>query len=836
MVTLFGFRGIFCILQRERLDIRMKPGRRQLLGIFLTSMGALALEIVLTRIFSVTLWYHFAFLAVSLALMGSATAGVVLYFFPRLATPERASRAIGWAALALAVVIPATFVLYLQLPFEVLLDTSQGFTVQKLWWLLFIYVDLSIPFFLSGFVISLALSTWARQAGQLYWADLVGAAVGCLFSIMILETFGGTGAMIAIGGVMALAGAAFTLGAPLSPLKRRWSTLLPLLILGVLAVFLVGVTRGGWLPITSSKSGGEEAPRVYERWNAHSRVSVYEPVEYPFFWSVDSALWDQTIAQGGTFRHALLLIDAVAGTPIQGYDGALNQVEFLRYDLTSFVYHAIERPTTLVIGPGGGRDVLAALASGAPHVTAVEVNPAIIEAVRGPFAEFSGGLYDLPEVTVEVADARGFIARSPERYDVIQASLIDTWAAGGSGAFALSENSLYTQEAFQTYFEHLTDRGIMSVSRWYQPERPAETMRLVSTAMAGWQRAGVADPRQHVVVVARLTSGAATEGLATALFKRTPFTPEEVQVLKARAAELGGTLLYGSGQPAFEAVGEFILNSDWKAFTATYPLDISPATDDRPFFFNLVRLGDLLDPALGRSWVYRVSMEAIYILGAVIAVTTVLSVIAVLAPLGISARRNRQLARPSARLLGYFALLGVGFMTVEIPIIQKLTVYLGRPVYSLAIVLFTILLFSSLGSLWSGRWTTEKLKRNLQWVFPAIAVMALLHAGTALWPLPQTMGLSFGLRLVVTMVLLAPLALLMGIPFPSGVRWVGRHHPGVIPWLWGINGVMSVLGSALATALAIHFGFRITLLIAAGFYALAGVFIRGEMGRQPSEE
>lgn len=818
------------LLLQEEVELRMKLGRSQFIGIFLTSMGALALEIVLTRIFSVTLWYHFAFLAVSLALMGSATAGVVLYFLPRLATPERASRVIGWAALALAALVPLTFVLYLQLPFDVLLDTSRGFTAQKLFWLFFIYLDLSIPFFLSGFVLSLALATWPAQAGKVYWADLTGAALGCLFSIAILELFGGTGAMFAIAGVIALAGAAFTLGQPLFSLKPRYSLIVPATLLVFIGVLLIGATQWGWFPVTSSKTGGQEAPRVYEKWNAHSRVSVYEPVNYPFFWSVDGARWDETIARGGTFRHALLLIDAVAGTPIQGFDGALNQVEFLRYDLTSFVYYALEAPKTLVIGPGGGRDVLAALASGAPHVTAVEVNPAIIAAVRGPFAEFAGWLYERPDVTIEVEDARGYIARSPEHYDVIQASLIDTWAAGGSGAFALSENSLYTQEAFQTYYQRLTDRGIMSVSRWYQPDRPAETMRLISTAMAGWRKAGVADPRQHVLVVARYTSGAATEGLATALFKRTPFTPEETLRLKAQAEALGFILLYGPGQPAFEPVGEFILSPNWEAFIAAYPLDISPATDDRPFFFNLVRLGDLFDPSLTRSWVYRVSMEAIYILGAVIGVAVVFSALAVLVPLSIGTRRNRQLARPSARLLGYFALLGMGFMIIEIPIIQKLTVYLGRPVYSLAVVLFTILLFSSLGSLWSSRWSEARLKRNIRWIFPAIAVMGVLHAGTMLWPLPQTMGLAFSVRLFLTMLLLAPLAFLMGIPFPSGVRWAGAHRAGVIPWLWGINGVTSVLGSALATALAIHLGFRLTLLIAAGLYALAGVLLRGEMG------
>nr|HMT21856.1 hypothetical protein [Promineifilum sp.] len=211
-----------------------------------------------------------------------------------------------------------------------------------------------------------------------------------------------------------------------------------------------------------------------------------------------------TIAAGGKWDHALLLIDAVAGTPIQSFNGDLGTMQFLRNDLTAIAYHLIDDPETLVIGPGGGRDVLAALASGAPHVTAVEVNPAVIEAVRGPFAEFAGHLYERPDVNVVVADARGFVERSPGGYDVIQASLIDTWAAGGSGAFALSENSLYTREAFTSYFNHLSEDGMLSVSRWYLPNRPAETLRLVTTGLAGWEDAGVTNAGEHVAVNAML--------------------------------------------------------------------------------------------------------------------------------------------------------------------------------------------------------------------------------------------------------------------------------------------------------------------------------------------
>ncbi len=788
--------------------------RRQLLGISLTSMSTLALEIVLTRIFSVTMGYHFAFLSISLALMGSAIAGVILYFFPNLTRPERAFRWLGLAVLALALSVAITFALYLQIPFRLILDNSNSLPRQILY-LVLIYLDMTIPFLLSGIVLSLALSTWSQQAGRVYWADLTGAALGCLFSILVLDALGGADAVLAVSVVASLAGLALTWGTG----KRQTLTLLVVLTL----ISLVwGNIHADWITIPLRKINEEEPTLIYEHWNAHSYVAVHDIAYYPFFWSVDIHYWDKTIAEGNFLNHALLLIDDVAGTPVQEFRGLLSEVEFLHYDLTSLAYNIVERPKTLVIGPGGGRDVLAALASGAPHVTAVEVNPIIVSVVREHLADFAGHLYDRPDVTVAVDDARGYIARSPERYDVIQASLIDTWAAGGSGTFALSENSLYTVEAFKTYYDHLTEPGILTVSRWYLTERPAETMRLVSTGMAGWASAGVADPRQHVVVVARPNARDQIEGMATVLFKRTPFTQDEIAALRERSDELGFTVIYVPGLQASEDVGQFITASNQDAFITNYPLDISPATDDRPFFFNLVRFGDLLDLSLTTSGVYRTSMEAILILGAVIGVTTVMGALFVILPLWIGTRQ-RGLPRPSWRLLAYFGGLGMAFMLVEIPTIQRLTVYLGRPVYSLAIVLFSILLFSGLGSLWSGRLAKEPSRWLKGLLFPLLVTMVALHAIAGAWLLHVTIGWPFPARLGMTVTLLAPLGFLMGMPFPLGMRWAGAHRPGVVPWMWGVNGMMSVLGSALSTALAIHLGFRITLLVAVVLYGLAGM-------------
>jgi hypothetical protein len=801
----------------------MTFGRRQFIGVFLVSLSTLALEVVLTRIFSVTMWYHFAFLAISLALMGSAIAGVMLYFFPAIAHPERVERWIGLAALGLALSIPLSFILYLNIPFRVQLNRL-SLPPDQIVWLALIYLDLIIPFFFSGVVLSLALSTWAAQAGRVYWADLSGAALGCLFSIVALELLGGVGALVAIGGVAA--SAAVILIRVHRPRLAAYRPVTALLVLLLIAGLAWGNARQGWLTIRVNKAGGEEPEPVYEHWNAYSRVTVYPESPWPHTWGMS------TRYEGPTMNHMLMLIDAIAGTPVQAFRGNLDEVAFLRYDLPSFVYHLADEPQVMVIGPGGGRDVLAALASGATHVTAVEVNPAVVEAVRGPLTEYAGGVYDRPDVTIAINDARGYIARSPQQYDVIQASLIDTWAAGGSGAFALSENSLYTVEAFLDYFHHLSDDGVLTISRWYMPQRPAETLRLLSTGVAALERMGVAQPERCVVVLSlpaeRISSEG--EGVATVLFKRTPFTDAELARIRQAAAELDFRLLWMPGDPPREEVGNFMGLADRADFIAGYPLDISPAVDDRPFFFNLVRFGDLLDPSLSGSGVYRTSMEAIIILVAVLGMTVLLSVLFILLPLLLGARR-RGLARPPGGLLLYFGALGVAFMLLEVPMIQQLTVYLGRPVYSLAVVLFSLLFFSGLGSLWSGRRWHGGVPRRLGRPFGLLVGLIGLNALAVGWLLHATMAWPFGARLAATVILLAPLGFLMGMPFPLGMRWAGTHRPGVVPWLWGINGVTSVLGSALAIALAMHVGFRLSLLAAGVLYVLAGVLIVREVRR-----
>jgi hypothetical protein len=464
----------------------------------------------------------------------------------------------------------------------------------------------------------------------------------------------------------------------------------------------------------------------------------------------------------------------------------------------------------------------------------VELNPAIVQAVRNEFDEYAGHVYNLdnPGVRIVVDEARGYILRSYKTYDIIQASLIDTWAATSAGAFALSENSLYTEEAFLTYYQHLDPDGILTMSRWYFADQPAEFLRLVSLSLDAWERAGVLHPEQHLVAVANLELNRSTEALGTVLVKRSPFTAEELAQVHRVANRLEYTVLYAPDGTGSGPVADLANAADRQAFVRNYPLDISAPTDDRPFFFNLIRLGNLMDRGLHASGVYRMSYEAVYVLVAVLAITLLLSAVLVVLPLWVASRRER-IQRAKLPYLGYFAALGLGFMLVEIPATQRFSIYLGHPTYSLLVVLFSMLLFSGIGSQVTSRWSTDRIQRVLRWVFPLLLVLAVAQALVVPPILSATQHWGLPLRIALSAFLLAPLALLMGMPFPLGIRWLSARHPAIVAWMWGINGTASVLGSVLSVILGLNLGFRVTLLIGASCYFVAAT-LAATRARYPS--
>jgi hypothetical protein len=813
----------------------MRPRFLTLLGVLLVSMSILTLEIILTRIFSVMMWYHFAFMVISLAMLGSGAAGVWIYLAPGRFPPEKVHQRLILLACLFSVATALALILYLRIPFD--LDRAireEGLTTANLGWLSLIYLNFTVPFLLGGATIALAMSHFRQAVSRVYFFDLAGASLGCLASILVLTRIGAAGAVLVVGVVGALAGLAFAFGGhPGRHLGWHWLAP-PILLVLVTGGLVADNERNHRFQIRTRSGYDANNVLVYEKWNALARVTVYEDPYWlqPFGWGLSPTY------QGPDPGHLLILIDAKAGTPIQKWDGRMESIDFLRYDLTSLAYYVLPKANSFIIGPGGGRDILTGLLFDASQITGVELNPAVVDAARTHFADYSGYVYDVPNVRTEIEDARTFLARSDQQFDLIQASLIDTWAASAAGAFALSENGLYTREAFQTYFERLSDRGMVSYSRWYYPPDPSETLRMVVLGIDAWQSMGIDNPAEHMVVIANLAQNrSATEGLATMLLKKTPFTADEISTLSDVSQQMAFTVLYAPGLAGDSPVAQLIDTPDLDAYVAGYSMDISAPTDNRPFFFNFVRPSGLLSRDLQASPVLKASVEANRVLLAVLVISLALSVLFVLLPLLFRGDAPAIKSRLFSGYLAYFGLLGLGFMLIEIPLIQRLNLYLGSPTYALAVVLLTILLGSSIGSLATSRISQNEAAGHLPRRLVALVLVGLALLLLLPLILRVTQAWTFGLRVVVTIATLGPAGFFMGQPFPLGVKWATQRAPGVVPWLWAINGTMSVVGSSLAIILALAASFHAVMLAGILCYtAAAGLILLSQQATASGPE
>ena len=393
------------------------------LGVFLVSSSALMLELILTRIFSVKLYYHYAFMVISLALLGSGASGVYIYLFPEFFRRERLQKHLYFFSLGFAASIPVVLWLVLQLDFQLVLEPSMILRVVLL------YSVPAVPFFLGGMCLSLAMTHFSQDVSRVYFFDLTGAGFGCLLVIPLLTWLGGPSAMLSLSCVAALACYFFAL---LLPGKARWS---PVVLLLLVASTLVYETHDPFLTIKHVK-GRNEGPALLTKWNSFSRITVVQVNHDP--------------------QNTWIIMDGDAGTQMPNFQGDLRPWQYLRNTISSLAYYLKPDAETLIIGPGGGIDVLTALVFGSTRVTGVEINPITVnDVMRGAFRNFTGGLYDLPQVHAVVDEGRSFIRKEKKQYDIIQATLVDTWAATAAGAFVLTENNLYTVEAFKDYLSKL---------------------------------------------------------------------------------------------------------------------------------------------------------------------------------------------------------------------------------------------------------------------------------------------------------------------------------------------------------------------------------------------
>ena len=774
---------------------------RALLGVGCVSAALLMIELALTRIFSVTMYYHFAFLAISIALFGLSASGVYVYV-ARHALNRRSTESL----LAIHALVFAGAAV-LSLAALVRIRVGLNYSPANLAKMIAIYSLAALPFFTGGAVISLAISRLSKRVNVVYGADLIGAAVGCLLLLPLMNRFGAPGVVLLAALLGSIAALLF------APAKAMGQTALA-------AAIAVGVPGGaqllGTAPFDVSNTKGHDFDKVlFSKWNSFSRIAVYDR---------SHGDWSLSAKYTGPLPDTRFMdIDSAASTPILKFNGDVATVQYLKYELTGLAYHLIQggqraegRGQTkngfkaLVIGPGGGRDLLTALVFGAAQVEGVEVNPIIANDVMlREFKDFSGSIYTNPRVKVAVDDGRSYVRRSNERYDVIQASLVDTWAATAAGAYTLTENTLYTKEAFEDYLDHLTDGGMLTITRWV-----FDGLRLVSLAQAACETRGCSVPDQLAVVQ--------QDRVATFILKKTPFTPEEVAQLRDESDTLGFTVLYAPGQ--HEATNEYaqlVLAPDRQAFYASYGKDVRPTTDDRPFFFHTTKIRDQFQTAFGRSMLFGNGLSALMTLMAISLSFVVLFVVGPLALAGSDLR-----GAPWPRWLLYFGLLGAGFMLIEVALLQRFVLLLGHPVYSLTVTLFSLLLGTGAGSLISQRIGDAKLLKRVEVVILGIAAVAILGI-VALPPIIVfAIGASHMARIALAVALIAPAGVLLGMPLPAGMRLMAVNHSELVPWAWGMNGALSVIGATLAVFIAMNWGFSVTLLAGAAVYVLAAVLLR----------
>lgn len=786
-------------------------------AIFLNSATVIAYQIVWMRIWSIAQWHHFAYLVISIAMLGLGAGGTLLTLLrERVRGHERAW--FGPALLLLALSLPGCYIGAQAIPFETFHLVTQG---DQWGWLLALYGWLAIPFFLSSVCTTLAFFLRPRHVGRVYFADLLGSGVGAAVVVGLLFAFPAAWLPYLLSlPLWGLAGWFMWMDGP----RTRW-----VFGLAALAALALG-WQIGFTPIRVS----DYKPLSYTLQFPDARVTDRAQSPLSEIKLVRSAQIRETPGQLGNYpfsaagplpEQAALFFDASSLSVVNRFDGDFSALRFLGYVTPALAYRVVDAPQVLVIGAGGGTDVLMALRHGARHVTAVEVDPSVFPLMARSLAAFSGHLYERPDVRPVVAEGRGFLQADGGRYDVIHIALLDAFNAAAAGVYALSESYLYTREAIELYWRHLEPDGVLAITRWLKTP-PRDAIRMFATLVEAAEAQGIEAPGDHIAFIRSWNAG-------TLLLSRSPWTPEQIETIRDFSQARGFDLAWLPGvepdevnrfmvldEPVYFNAARAILGPQRDAFYADYLFNVRPATDDRPHFFQFFKWDTLgvLRREMGWEWVPFVEWGYLALLG-VIVQGAVASVLLILLPLITLSKRVE--TRGARRwVVAYFTALGLGFMFLEIAFIQKFMLFLAYPLYAVAVVLTAFLVFSGAGSYAADRWRGARTRLVAYAVAGIVALTVIyvfglppLFAAAAGWP--------DAARIALSLILIAPLAFLMGIPFPSGLQRVSDQYPSMVPWAWGINGFSSVMGASLATFTAIHLGFRILVWTAAIIYVLA---------------
>jgi len=930
-------------------DNSMQASKRSTLaGIFFLGLSIILFEIALTRVFAIMMWHHFTYMVISIGLLGFGASGSLLTatrWAEKVTAPAKALTMVS-VAYGISVMLAFCFATLVRIDSLAIWQQKENFLA-----LFFIYLIIGVPFLLGGMGIGMALTRYVQDVNRLYFGDLVGSALGAGLSVLLMKHFGSSAAVMMAGAFGLLAAFCFSCGAP----RRYFVLSVPALLLGLVVAIAfggggLGIPAADWrVPYAPGKEA-QIAERVIEEMTLRGVTGL--SIDKIYSATAEVQVGPEFPAPPGIGGDKGLIDDRVIMARSVGQDGTaptwlfkgaadLSQFPFLddMQPATSYVVHRASGRTdhdVMVIGVGGGVDVMMALVNGARHVTAVELNTAMIEMVTERYADYLGGLF-LPtspladRIDLVNSEGRAWLRSHDAKYDVIQMSGVDSYTALSTGAYTLSESYLYTTGAVKDFYEHLNDNGTVNWSRFIEgpPLKPRETLRLANIVCTALRELGVADAASHVAVFQG-------QVWASTMVKKGPFTDLEVQALRDFAARQGFVgLVYDPSRPAGqvptveathfaklrflflanmtrvggfptepaaqnevvfglqqaavqiadgvaldeaslpavlrreglgaralqvlqdenlrkaiakeaaymrEALRDFatvLRGSDEERtrFVADYEYDVSPATDDKPFFFNYYRWSSLLGGTQARehdptSFNYQTDFPV----GHMILLASLLQILllaGLLIFLPLRKLAHDGLRTPGAwRYFAYFAALGLGFMLLEIALMQKLVIFLGHPTYALSVVLVSLLAAAGTGSLLAGRIAVVRTK-HLRWILLGIVAVVLLNVVAVNVLLPHLLGQSLTVRMLIVVALLVPTGLVLGMPFPSGMRIVEEQCPQLLPWGWAVNAFFSVFGSIFCIVLSMKIGFTNVLLVSGAVYVVGMLGMRA-VGRAPA--
>lgn len=824
----------------SRVPLRM-PYLHHALLMFIVSGTVLAYEILLMRLLSVAQWYHFASMVISVALLGLGAAGSLLFL-----TYHHIQKRIDTALVFLTGLTAASLPLGFSLSQRTGLDSLRLLWQYGEWFSMgWTYVMLSIPFLLSGAMIGILLTAHGERACLIYGVNLLGSGFGALAVVPCLYLAPPWSLLPILGGIL-LCGALWPcllLQRPLTGIL--WISMAAVLLVAIQVLLppLPRIHPTKPLPMTLSLPDARiEARKTGPLGMIHVVGSSH--IRYVPGLSLRFGLEEREMVQSIPEQKALF-IDGDALSPVARFRGARDELAYQDYTTMALPYFVRRPQRVLVIGAGGGSDILLGIRHDIPDIVALEMNRQITELMRGPLATFSGSLYDRPEVSLRIEEARRFLYRETQPFDLIQLSLLDSFGASAGGLYAASENYLYTTEAFSLYLSRLSDSGILAVTRWLKLP-PRDTLRIISTALHALRRIGLHEGlARHLMVIRSWKT-------STILISRSPFLQEEILRSEGFCEERNFDTVFYPGMPESRAnrydVQEepiyyrgtkALLSPEAEAFQRRYLFDISPTRDDRPYFSHFFRWDKTrkILRQLGREALPRIDLGYLLLL-ATLTQAGLAGIFLILLPLFFLGRLSaREGGMPMDgrffRLVGllfYFGAIGVGFMFIEMALLPKFTLLFSHPTYSAAIVLCGVLIFAGLGSLYSSRFPEGA--KALLWIAFAVVLawtLGLFFLGEPL--MGRVMALSFEARVVWGLSLLAVPSFFLGWPFPVGLLLTARKTPRLIPWAWGVNGCASVIGAVLGKCLAMTLGFTCLMGIACGLYLGAVVVYQRILSR-----